>query len=164
MSVVYDITRPGMLLAGDAIVTPGTRIRSITIGGTPHLQNGSWLVDPLATTFNLAVPDFLARGGDQYFRYAIGGSTTSLSQLSSFTTLGITDQQALRGYVDFMADGNTSFDVSSFNPDYGVQQSFQGTRISAVPEPATWTLLAVGVAGAVLVERRRAVRRAARRA
>lgn len=165
MSVEYDITRPGMLLsAGGSVTTPGTRIRSITIGGTPYLRNGSWLVDPLATTFALAVPDFLARGGDQYFRYAIGGSTTYLSQLYSFTTLGITDQQALRGYVDFMADGDTSFDVSSFNPDYGVQQSFQGTRISAVPEPATWTLLAVGVAGAALVELRRAAgrRRAAR--
>lgn len=165
MSVEYDITRPGMLLsAGGSVTTPGTRIRSITIGGTPYLQNGSWLVDPLATTFDLAVPDFLARGGDQYFRYAIGGSTTYLSQLYSFTTLGITDQQALRGYVDFMAAGDTSFDVSSFNPDYGVQQSFQGTRISAVPEPATWTLLVAGVAGVVLLERRRAAgrRRAAR--
>jgi hypothetical protein len=44
---------------------------SITISGTPYLQNGSWLVDPLTTTFDLAVPDFLARGGDQYFRYAL---------------------------------------------------------------------------------------------
>jgi 5'-nucleotidase/UDP-sugar diphosphatase len=164
MSVVYDITRPGMMLSGGAVATPGTRIRSITIGGTPYLENGSWLVDPLATTFNLAVPDFLARGGDQYFRYAIGGSTTYLSQLYSFTTLGITDQQALRGYVDFMANGDLTFDISSYTTDYGVQQSFQGTRISAVPEPATWTLLVAGVAGAALLEVRRARRRMATRA
>jgi 5'-nucleotidase / UDP-sugar diphosphatase len=152
MSIVYDITRQGMGLSVSGVTTAGDRIRSITVGNTPYLQDGTWLVDPVATTLDVAVPAFLAQGGDQYFRYAIGGATTYLSKIYDFTTLGVTDQQAFRGYVDFMAAGNSSFDVSTYSPDYATAESFQGTRINAVPEPATWLLAIGGIA--TLVARR----------
>jgi 5'-nucleotidase len=155
MSVAYDVTRPGMVLSSSAITTPGSRVQSIVIGGTTYLQNGSWLVDPVATTVDVALPAFSANGGDQYFRFAIGGTTTYLSQLYGYTTLGVTDQQAFRGYVDFMANGNTGFNVSGFRPEYGVTESFQGTRISAVPEPEVALVPAVAVAAAAFVRWRR---------
>jgi hypothetical protein len=153
MSVVYDLTRQGMVLSGSGVTTAGSRVQSIVIGGTTYLQNGSWLVDPTATTFDVALPAFTANGGDQYFRFAIGGTTTYLSQLYGFTTLGVTDQQALRGYIDFMANGNSAFDVSGYRPDYGVLESFQGTRISAVPEPTVAVVSAVGITAAVALVR-----------
>ena len=155
MSVAYDVTRPGMVLSSSAITTPGSRVQSIVIGGTTYLQDGSWLVDPVATTVDVALPAFSANGGDQYFRFAIGGTTTYLSQLYGYTTLGVTDQQALRGYVDFMANGNTGFNVSGFRPEYGVTESFQGTRINAVPEPEVALVPAVAVAAAAFVRWRR---------
>ena len=155
MSVVYDLTRQGMVLSGSGVTTAGSRVQSISIGGTTYLQNGSWLVDPTATTFDVALPAFTANGGDQYFRFAIGGTTTYLSQLYGFTTLGVTDQQALRGYFDFMANGNSAFDVSGYRPDYGVLESFQGTRISAVPEPTVTFVSAAAMATAALIRWRR---------
>jgi hypothetical protein len=72
-----------------------------------------------------------------------------------FTTLGVTDQQALRGYFDFMANGNSAFDVSGYRPDYGVLESFQGTRISAVPEPTVTFVSAAAMATAALIRWRR---------
>jgi 5'-nucleotidase len=155
MSVVYDLTRQGMVLSGSGVTTAGSRVQSIVIGGTTYLQNGSWLVDPTATTFDVALPAFSANGGDQYFRFAIGGTTTYLSQLYGYTTLGVTDQQALRGYIDFMANGNPAFDVSGYRPDYGVLESFQGTRISAVPEPTVTAVSAAAMATAALIHWRR---------
>lgn len=149
MSIVYDLTRQAMVLSGSAVTTPGNRVQTIVIGGTTYLQNGSWLVDPAATTFDVALPAFSANGGDQYFRFAIGGNTTYLSQLYSYTTLGVTDQQALRGYLDFMANGNPGYDVSGYRADYAVLESFQGSRISAVPEPTVAVFSVVGSAAAV---------------
>jgi hypothetical protein len=36
-----------------------------------------------------------------------------------------------------MAGGNTNFDISTFKPEYSIQQSISGGRISVVPEPVT---------------------------
>jgi hypothetical protein len=72
-----------------------------------------------------------------------------ICQFYGYTTLGVTFQQALRGYVDFMANGNTGFNVSGFRPEYGV------TRINAVPEPEVAPVSAVAVAAAAFVRWRR---------
>lgn len=141
MAVVYDITAQGMILSTNGTVTtPGSRIRDIEIGGTPYLQSGAWLVDPIAVTFDIATLDFLARGGDQYF------DADYLSQTYSFTNLGVTDQNALQTYVQTIAGGNPAFDISTFKPEYAITQSFAGGRITAVPEPGTWLLAGIGAA------------------
>ncbi|MFZ4683332.1 MAG: bifunctional metallophosphatase/5'-nucleotidase [Terrimicrobiaceae bacterium] len=153
-SVVYDISQPGFLFNNAGVPTAGgNRILDITIGSTPYLTAGTWLVDPTSTTVDVATLGFLANGGDQYFRTASGGTSTYLSQLYSFTSLGVTDQNALQSYMQFMAAGNPAFDVASFKPEYAIQQSISGGRISAVPEPTTSLLLAM--AGAALLLRRR---------
>jgi 5'-nucleotidase len=151
MSVVYDVTRAGFAFdnAGN-VTTPGERIRDLTIGNVPILQGGSWLIDPIAMTFDIATLGFSANGGDQWFRTTIGGTSTYLSQIYSFTNVGVTDQNALQGYVGFINGGNNAVDVSGFKPEYSVQQSFQGDRISAIPEPGTWMLVGLGLAFALL--------------
>ncbi|MDX1963025.1 MAG: 5'-nucleotidase C-terminal domain-containing protein [Pirellulales bacterium] len=158
MEVVYDITKPGFAFNSAGVVTtPAQRVLEIEIGGIPVLQNGMWLVDPLATTVDMATLNFSAGGGDQYFRTSIGGLNTYMSQLYGFTSLGVTDQNALQDYIEFMANGNASFDVSTFKPEYAIQQRFSGGRISAVPEPGTWMLLAfAGAAGLIGLRRRMA--------
>jgi alkaline phosphatase len=89
MSVVYDLRgQPQQLSVADSsVITPGSRIRSITLNdGTELVKNG--IVVPGAPSVNVATIDFLARGGDQYpFRDA------------PFTILGVSYQQALSNYI-----------------------------------------------------------------
>ena len=70
------------------VTTPGTRVMSITLDdGTPIVENGA--VVGGAPAISIATGDFLARGGDQYpYRGA------------AFTILGVSDQQALRNYIE----------------------------------------------------------------
>lgn len=77
---------PQELDADGNVVTPGTRIVDVTLGGgTPVVVGG---VVQAGADLNIATIDFLARGGDAYpFRGA------------SFTTLGATYQQALENYI-----------------------------------------------------------------
>ncbi len=87
-TMVYDLNETAQVLDDDAnIVTPGTRIRELVLNdGTVIVSNGELDMD--APSINIAIVDFLARGGDQYpFRGA------------SFTTLGITYDRALTEYV-----------------------------------------------------------------
>lgn len=138
MEIVYDINEPGYRFtsSGSTIAgNPATRIREISIGGTTYLEDGMWLVDPNAVTFDIATLAFLAGGGDQYFRTQTGGTSTYLSQLYDFTTLGLSDQNALEEYIRYMAGGNANFDISTFLPEYAITQSFVGGRITVVPEP-----------------------------
>ncbi|MGH2652783.1 MAG: bifunctional metallophosphatase/5'-nucleotidase [Actinomycetota bacterium] len=87
-SMTWDSTGTAQVLdAAGNVVTPGTRIRTVTLDdGTPVVSTGSVVPGPDLT---VATIDFSARGGDQYpFRGA------------PFTTLGITYQQALRSYIE----------------------------------------------------------------
>lgn len=83
-----------------------------------------------------------------------GGTATYLSQLYDFTTLGVTDQNALQEYLEMIAGSDVANNVAMFKSEYMVQQSIAGGRISAVPEPTTFGL--IGVAALTLARRRRA--------
>jgi 5'-nucleotidase len=156
LEVKYDILRTGFTFGANGNpLTAAQRIVEIKIGDDIILEDGNWLVDPLTTTFDVATLDFLARGGDQYFRTSIGGSSTYLSQLYGFTTLGITDQNALQGYIESIAAGDVEFDLSTFKPEYAIQQRFQGGRISAIPETSTSVLIGFGLAGLARTRRTR---------
>jgi 5'-nucleotidase len=68
------------------VIVPGTRVTEVTLDdGTEIVTAGALVPGPDLT---IATIDFLARGGDQYpYRGA------------PFTTLGVTDQQALANYI-----------------------------------------------------------------
>lgn len=155
MEVVYDITATGLTLGNNTVTQQGSRLLDLTIGETLYLQGGQWLVDADSTTVDVATMDFLAKGGDQYFRYASNGTDTYLSQLYSFTTLGLTDQNALQNYILHLSGGDTAFDLAGASPDYASEQFLSGGRITAVPEPSTWALLGLAAAAVALRLRRR---------
>lgn len=69
------------------VLTPGTRVRSVTLNdGTQIVANGNVVAG--APPVDIATIDFSARGGDQYpFRGA------------PFTVLGVSYQQALVNYI-----------------------------------------------------------------
>jgi 5'-nucleotidase len=156
LEVKYDLLAPAFRFdANGAVTTAAERVEFIKIGDDIILEDGNWLIDPLATTFDVATLDFLARGGDQFFRTSIGGSSTYLSEIYDFTTLGVTDQNALQSYIRAIAAGDVDFDLATFKPEYAIQQRFSGGRISVIPEPTTAFLLALGLAGLARTERRR---------
>ena len=83
------------LNAAGQVVTPGTRVRSVTLDdGTTLIADGSVVPGP---ALSIASIDFLARGGDQYpYRGA------------PFIALGVTYQQALRNYIELGLAGTIS--------------------------------------------------------
>ena len=87
-SFAYDTTFPAQAVdnAG-TVLTPGSRVRSVVLDdGTVIVADGT--VVPGAA-ISVATNDFSARGGDQYpFRGL------------PFTTVGLTYQQALAGYIE----------------------------------------------------------------
>lgn len=80
--------RPQVLDADGNVITPGTRVRAVVLDdGSVIVRDGA--VVPGTSGLHVATTDFLGRGGDHYpFRGA------------SFATLGVTDQQALRRYIE----------------------------------------------------------------
>ena len=69
------------------VVIPGTRIREVVLDDTTVIVTGG-AVAVGSPTVDIAIADFLARGGDEYpFRGA------------SFTTVGVVYQQALFNYI-----------------------------------------------------------------
>ncbi|MEM6263377.1 MAG: 5'-nucleotidase C-terminal domain-containing protein [Bacteroidota bacterium] len=86
--VIYDTAGTRILYdANGNIVRNGDRIIEVTLAeGTKIVENKQ--VVSGAPDVNIAIPNFLARGGDQYpFRGA------------AFTSLGVTDQQSLFNYI-----------------------------------------------------------------
>lgn len=86
---VYDPNGTAQQLDADGnVTTPGTRVVEIRLDdGTYLVQNGQVVAG--APSVDIATIDFLAKGGDQYpYRGA------------SFTTLGVTYQQALANYIE----------------------------------------------------------------
>lgn len=76
------------------VTTAGTRVREVVLDDGTVLVSGGNVVTG-APAVNVATIDFLARGGDRYpFRGA------------SFTTLGVTYQQALRDFIQTPAGLN----------------------------------------------------------
>jgi 2',3'-cyclic-nucleotide 2'-phosphodiesterase (5'-nucleotidase family) len=91
--MTWDSTGTAQVLDADLnVVTPGTRVVEVVLDdGTPIVSAGAVVPGP---NLNIATIDFLARGGDQYpYRGA------------SFTTLGITYQQALENYIETTLGG-----------------------------------------------------------
>ncbi|MHA7814815.1 MAG: 5'-nucleotidase C-terminal domain-containing protein [Phycisphaerales bacterium] len=87
-TMVFDLNETAQVLDDNGnVTTAGSRIRELVLAdGTIIVSNG--VLEPGAPSINVAIVDFLARGGDQYpFRGA------------SFTTLGITYDRALSEYV-----------------------------------------------------------------
>jgi 2',3'-cyclic-nucleotide 2'-phosphodiesterase (5'-nucleotidase family) len=91
--MTWDSTGTAQVLDADLnVVTPGTRVVEVALDdGTPIVSAGAVVSGP---ALHIATIDFLARGGDQYpYRGA------------SFTTLGITYQQALENYIETTLGG-----------------------------------------------------------
>jgi len=88
-SVEVNINGQAQQLDNNLNVTqPGTRVLNVTLdNGTKIVENGQVLSS--APSINVVLPDFLARGGDQY-----------PIRNTPFTVLGISDQQALRSYLE----------------------------------------------------------------
>ena len=90
----FDWRQQAQVLDGSlAVVTPGERVRNVTLSdGTPIISNG--VVVPGAPDIDVAIVDFLARGGDFYpFRGR------------PFTTLGVSYQQSLANMIELTLAG-----------------------------------------------------------
>ncbi|MEQ9095560.1 MAG: 5'-nucleotidase C-terminal domain-containing protein [Phycisphaerales bacterium] len=93
----FDWRQQAQVLDGDLMVTtPGERIRNVTLSdGTAIVEDG--MVVPAAPDVDVAIVDFLARGGDQYpFRGL------------PFTTLGVSYQQSLASMIEDTLMGTIS--------------------------------------------------------
>ncbi len=137
-SVEYDLLAQALVLdASGNIVTPGSRILNVTLDdGTKIIEDG---VAVFLDTLDIATADFLARGGDQWF------DADYLSQAYAFTTVGITDQQALANLISsFGGTDLASIAAYDATPD---------GRITFVPEPAAAALV-LALAGLTALRRR----------
>jgi 5'-nucleotidase len=92
----YDFNQTPLAYDGDAIVEEGSRVVTITLAdGTKIVENGQ--VVSGARDIVLVLPDFLARGGDQY---PVGDA--------AITLLGLTGQRSLQNYIEQELGGTIS--------------------------------------------------------
>jgi hypothetical protein len=104
-----DPAAPGRVIDPNtcAVSVPGSRVLDAWVGGI-QIFDGGGFVGPAGWTIDLATNDFLMRGGDCY-DFGPG----------DFTTVGVTDQQALTQYlVTATADGGLGGTISA--ADYPV--------------------------------------------
>lgn len=81
------IGQPAAFAVDGSTIFAGDRVERIVLdNGTVIYENGAF--NPAAPSVNLAIVDFLARGGDQYPLFDL-----------PFTTIGVTYQQSLAEYV-----------------------------------------------------------------
>lgn len=96
------IGQPAAFDVDGSTIFAGDRVRRIALDdGTVIYENGSF--HPAAPDVNLAIVDFLAKGGDQYPLFDL-----------PFTTIGVTYQQSLAEYV-----GNLSTISAAQYPEGG---------------------------------------------
>jgi hypothetical protein len=114
IKVVYDISKAPLVLGADVIDTPGVRVVSAELTDGTDLIVAGEPVDGL--TVDIAMPAFSAAGGDQWFRYGSGGLVYYTGVQYPFTTLGVTDQQALADYVVAL-DGTVDGTGPAINSD-----------------------------------------------
>ncbi len=86
-TVFVDTTGQAQTIEDGEVTTPGSRIQRVVLDDGAVLVDDGEVVDG-APNVNVATLNFLATGGDQYL---IGDA--------AFTTLGVTDQQALSTYI-----------------------------------------------------------------
>jgi 5'-nucleotidase len=114
---VYDTSGIAQVLNSDGTVaTAGTRITEVALGDGTVIVTGGAVVagDPI----DIAIIDFLARGGDQYpFRGA------------PFSVVGVSYQQALSNYIQALTgDGGLGGLITSADYPFGGEG-----RITAIP-------------------------------
>lgn len=101
-SFTYSASGTAQVLDADGnVATPGTRVQEVTLDdGTPIVTGGNVIA---GDALNIAITDFLARGGDEYpFRGA------------PFTVVGVSYQQALSNYIQApTADGGLGGVISA---------------------------------------------------
>ncbi|MGP1345946.1 MAG: 5'-nucleotidase C-terminal domain-containing protein [Phycisphaerales bacterium] len=85
--VEWDPTGIAQVISGDQITVPGSRIKSIVLNDGREIVR-DYLVVANAEPINIAIVDFLARGGDQYPFFG-----------APFTIVGVSYQQALRDFI-----------------------------------------------------------------
>jgi 5'-nucleotidase len=95
-SFTYSASGTAQVLDADGnVTTPGTRVTEVTLDDDTVIVTGG--VVQAGPAINIAIVDFLARGGDQYpFRGA------------PFTVLGVSYQQALFNYIVGPLNGEIS--------------------------------------------------------
>lgn len=107
----YDWRQQAQVLGGDLmVVTPGERVRNVALSdGTVIVENG--VVVPGAQDIDVAIVDFLARGGDFYpFRGL------------PFTNLGVSYQQSLASMIEDTLSGQITMDAY---PEGGMERIVQ---------------------------------------
>ena len=98
-TVEYDITAPAMSIDSNDIVSAvGSRVVNVTLNdGTKIIENG---VPVDEAVVNLAIVDFLADGGDQYFNFK--------SSKVQYDMIGYSYQAALAEYISNVLKGDLS--------------------------------------------------------
>ncbi len=132
VDVVYDISNTPLALDSvtETISTQGTRVISaILTDGTVVIADGNPVP---GVTVDITLPFFNANGGDQYFRFAQGGTSYTSVDYPVVPLIGNTDQQALEDYLVSLATSNTPGDELDADTRYDLTQDGRIVTLSDV--------------------------------